>query len=82
VAAVLGLKGRSGLEQRDLRNLNLGDLKKGPNGGLSPPPKSMAVVENMMPYYIKVSTSQQTITAKAAATKTIIFKHTTETTDK
>jgi hypothetical protein len=33
VAAVLGL------EQRDLRNLNLGDLKKGPNGGVSPTPQ-------------------------------------------
>jgi hypothetical protein len=30
VAAVLGL------EQRDVRNLNLWDLKKGPNGGVSP----------------------------------------------
>jgi hypothetical protein len=28
-----------GLEQRDLRNLNLGDLKKGPNGGVSPTPQ-------------------------------------------
>jgi hypothetical protein len=28
-----------GLEQRDLRNLNLGDLKKGPNGGVSPTQK-------------------------------------------
>jgi predicted transcriptional regulator len=25
--------------QRDLRNLNLGDLKKGPNGGVSPTPQ-------------------------------------------
>jgi hypothetical protein len=32
------LQGPKGLEQRDLRNLNLGDLKKGPNGGLSPTP--------------------------------------------
>jgi hypothetical protein len=31
-----GLQGPRGLEQRDLRNLNLGDLNKGPNGGLSP----------------------------------------------
>jgi hypothetical protein len=30
------LQGPRGLEQRDLRNLNLGDLKKGPNGGISP----------------------------------------------
>jgi hypothetical protein len=28
-----------GLEHRDLRNLNLGDLKKGPNGGVSPTPQ-------------------------------------------
>jgi hypothetical protein len=27
------------LKQRDLRNLNLGDLKKGPDGGLSPSPQ-------------------------------------------
>jgi hypothetical protein len=27
------------LKQRDLRNLNLGDLKKGPNGGVSPTSK-------------------------------------------
>jgi hypothetical protein len=34
------LQGPRGPEQRDLRNLNLGDLKKGPNGGVSPtPPK-------------------------------------------
>jgi hypothetical protein len=34
------LQGPRGLKQRYLRNLNLGDLKKGPNGGLSPtPPK-------------------------------------------
>jgi hypothetical protein len=33
------LQGPRGLEQRDLRNLNLRDLKKGPNGGVSPPPK-------------------------------------------
>jgi hypothetical protein len=33
VAAVLGL------EQRDLRNLNLGDLKKVPNGGVNPTQK-------------------------------------------
>jgi hypothetical protein len=32
------LQGPRGLEQRDLRNLNLGDLKKGPNGGVSPTP--------------------------------------------
>jgi hypothetical protein len=30
------LQGPRVLEQRDLRNLNVGDLKKGPNGGLSP----------------------------------------------
>jgi hypothetical protein len=36
------LQGPRGLEQRDLRNLNLGDLKKGPNGGVSPtPPKKI-----------------------------------------
>jgi hypothetical protein len=33
------LQGPRGLEQRDLRNLNLGDLKKGPNGGVSPTPQ-------------------------------------------
>jgi hypothetical protein len=33
-----------GLEQRDLRNLNLGDLKKGPNGGLSPTPQKKNLV--------------------------------------
>jgi hypothetical protein len=32
------VQGPRGLEQRDLRNLNLGDLKKGPNGGVSPKP--------------------------------------------
>jgi hypothetical protein len=33
------LQGPRGLEQRDLRNLNLGDLKKGPNGGVSSTPQ-------------------------------------------
>jgi hypothetical protein len=33
------LQGPRGLEQRDLRNLNLGDLKKRPNGGVSPTPQ-------------------------------------------
>jgi hypothetical protein len=33
------LQGPRGLDQRDLRNLNLGDLKKGPNGGISPTPQ-------------------------------------------
>jgi hypothetical protein len=33
------LQGPRGLEQRDLRNLNLGDLKKLPNGGVSPTPQ-------------------------------------------
>jgi predicted transcriptional regulator len=33
------LQGPRGLEQRELRNLNLGDLKKGPNGGVSPTPQ-------------------------------------------
>jgi hypothetical protein len=33
------LQGPRGLEQRDLRNLNLGDLKKGPYGGVSPTPQ-------------------------------------------
>jgi hypothetical protein len=33
------LQGPRGLEQGDLRNLNLGDLKQEPNGGVSPPPK-------------------------------------------
>jgi hypothetical protein len=33
------LQGPRELEQRDLRNLNLGDLKKGPNGGVSPTPQ-------------------------------------------
>jgi hypothetical protein len=32
------LQGPRRLEQSDLRNLNLGDLKKGPNGGVSPTP--------------------------------------------
>jgi hypothetical protein len=36
------LQGPRGLEQKDLRNLNLGDLKKGLNGGVSPtPPKKL-----------------------------------------
>jgi hypothetical protein len=39
------LQGPRGLEQRDLRNLNLGDLKKGPNGGVSPPPKKQSTAE-------------------------------------
>jgi hypothetical protein len=40
------LQGPRGLEQRDLRNLNLGDLKKGPNGGVSPtqPKKKRPVI--------------------------------------
>jgi hypothetical protein len=33
------LQGPKGLEQRDLRKQNLGDLKKGPNGGVSPTPQ-------------------------------------------
>jgi hypothetical protein len=33
------LQGPRGLEQRNLRNLNLGDLKKGPNGAVSPTPQ-------------------------------------------
>jgi hypothetical protein len=33
------LQGPRGLEQRDLRNLNLGDLKKGPDGVVSPTPQ-------------------------------------------
>jgi hypothetical protein len=33
------LQGPKGLDQRDQRNLNLGDLKKGPNGGVSPTPQ-------------------------------------------
>jgi hypothetical protein len=37
------LQGARGLEQRDLRNLNLGDLKKGPNGGISPTPQEKSV---------------------------------------
>jgi hypothetical protein len=36
-----------GLEQRDLRNLNLGDLKKGPKGGVSPTPQKKTVREKM-----------------------------------
>jgi hypothetical protein len=36
------LQGPRGLEQRDLRNLKLGDLKKGPNGGVSPAPQKKA----------------------------------------
>jgi hypothetical protein len=40
VAAVLGLIGTYGdLKERDRRNLKLGDLKKGPNGGVSPAPQ-------------------------------------------
>jgi hypothetical protein len=37
------LQGPRGLEQGDLRNLNLGDLKKGPNGGVSPTPHTKKV---------------------------------------
>jgi hypothetical protein len=37
------LQGPRGLEQRDLRNLNLGDLKKGPNGGVSPTPQKKSI---------------------------------------
>jgi hypothetical protein len=36
------LQGPRGLEQRDLRNLNLEDLKKGPNGSVSPTPQKKA----------------------------------------
>jgi hypothetical protein len=34
------------LEQRDLRNQNLGDLKKGPKGGLSPTPQKKIILEH------------------------------------
>jgi hypothetical protein len=45
VAAVLGLtQGPRGLEQRDLRYLNLGDLKKGHNGGVSPTPQKKVMI--------------------------------------
>jgi hypothetical protein len=37
------LQGPRGLEQRDLRNLNLGDLKKGPNGRVSPTPQKKSI---------------------------------------
>jgi hypothetical protein len=36
------LHGPRGLEQGDLRNLNLGDLKKGPNGGVKSHPTKKA----------------------------------------
>jgi hypothetical protein len=39
------------LKQRDLRNQNLGDLKKGPNGGVSPtPPKKSTLVTGLKSY--------------------------------
>jgi hypothetical protein len=47
------LQGPRGLEQRDLRNLNLGDLKKGPNGGLSPTPHK----KNRMEHEIHLNNS-------------------------
>jgi hypothetical protein len=40
------LQGPRGLEQRDLRNLNLGDLKKGPNGDVSPTPQKKTTRDN------------------------------------
>jgi hypothetical protein len=40
------LQGPRGLEQRDLRNLNLGDLKKGPNGGVKFHPTKKKKSEN------------------------------------
>jgi hypothetical protein len=43
------LQGPRGLEQRDLRNLNLGDLKKGPNGGVSPTPQKKTEVSCNVP---------------------------------
>jgi hypothetical protein len=44
------LQGPRGLEQRDLRNLNLGDLKKGPNGGVSPIPPQKTYESVSGPY--------------------------------
>jgi hypothetical protein len=43
------LQGPRGLEQRDLRNQNLGDLKKGPNGGVSPTPQKKSVLSATVP---------------------------------
>jgi hypothetical protein len=43
------LQGPRGLEQRDLRNLNLGDLKKGPNGGVSPTPPNENAMGSTQP---------------------------------
>jgi hypothetical protein len=44
------LQGPRGPEQRDLRNLNLGDLKKGPNGGVSPTPQKKNSVTHQTNY--------------------------------
>jgi hypothetical protein len=53
------LQGRRGLEQRNLRNLNLGDLKKGPNGGVSPTPQN----KNKVPVlYAKISYFKAAVT--------------------
>jgi hypothetical protein len=53
VAAVLGLTGTLGLEKRDLRNLNLENLKKGPNGGVSPTPQKKAKQQTGMQHVLK-----------------------------
>jgi hypothetical protein len=52
------LQGPRGLEQRDLRNLNLGDLKKGPNGDVSPTPhkkKAPGVQKSTRSQPVKIS---------------------------
>jgi hypothetical protein len=40
------------LKQRDLRNLNLGSLKKGPNGGVSPPPQKKQPCPQSLLFYL------------------------------
>jgi hypothetical protein len=61
-----------GLEQRDLRNLNLGDLKKGPNGGISPTPQKITTT---------TTTTTTIITAAAAAAAAAATTTTTTLTD-
>jgi hypothetical protein len=48
------LQGPRGLEQRDLRNLNLGDLKKGPNGGVSPTPQKKKKDKKLIFFSLKL----------------------------